>query len=219
MKKFHSIISDDFFVSPFLIRKLALSDETYKRSDTYSGVRTIDLYEKYPTLVNDINKKILSLYNIRVLSFNAVSFFHLTDSNYKGGWAHFDNGADLAAIVYLNVDSEENLSCGTSLFRIKNYEIACKYDYAIMRESFLAGKSDEKSEAERLRYNETAYEETVRVGEKFNRLFVYDGGDSHCGQGYYGDGKNGRLTFLSFFTNIEIKDGRTPQRFQKEHYI
>lgn len=216
MFKFYTIIADNFLNDPLLLRRIALEDTTYKKSTTHSGVRTDNLYVKYNNLTSLVNKKILNLYNVDVVSYDAMSFFHITDGKYPGGWVHSDS-VDLAAIIYLSPDSKDTLDNGTSLFRWKNYNGNDKINIDKMRESFIEEEKISEMEEYRNIHN-SAYVETVRTGEKFNRLFTYDGNMLHCAHGYYGEERTGRLVWLSFFSNIRTGSG-TPVSRMREFII
>jgi len=203
-----TIVVDRFFKDPLEVRKLALGMK-YEPSPEgiFSGKRTEPLHINYINFFREVCKKILNCYSIPFIDYTAMMHFHITGEEFGNtGWVHNDGGV-LASIVYLNIDSSNNINNGTSLYRIKN--INKNESSSILRRSFIEGKdyTEEKN-----KYN-SDYEEVIRVGEVFNRLISYDSNHNHCGSGYYGNSvSNSRLTLLVFFQEIITEDNKSSLR-------
>jgi hypothetical protein len=219
MYKFPLTVVDNFFTDPLGIRRLALNYPEYKTSDMYSGIRTENICKTHPLLGQHITDKIIDLYNIKAVDLRVSLHFHKTDSSYPGAWVHQDD-VDLSAVIYLNPDSEDTLSFGTSLYRWNFSEE--RYDaknMKSMRDSFKDPSLKDEVENNRIIAN-NCFVESVRVGERFNRLIAYDGRTPHAGQGYYGNNaqNNSRLVLLCFL-DLVTKYGLTPMRKIRESRV
>ena len=134
-----TIVVDRFFKDPYEVRKLAL-EMKYEPSPEgiFSGKRTESLHINYPNFFREVCKKILNCYSIPLINYNASMHFHITGEEFGNtGWVHNDGGT-LASIVYLNVDSYNNINNGTSLYRVKN--INKDEGTPTLRKSFIEGK-------------------------------------------------------------------------------
>ena len=105
-------------------------------------------------------------------------------------WVHRDE-TTWAGILYLTPDAP--LSSGTAFFRHKNTGIENKYQY---------DKADKeiKDELDNDSKNMDKWELIDYVGNKYNRLVLFQGMRNHRSMDYFGKDKNdGRLFQLWFF--------------------
>jgi hypothetical protein len=207
---FPTIIVDSFFKEPMEVRKFALGMKYEPSSQgIFSGKRTESLHHNYPNFFKGVCKKILNCHSIPVVEYKAYMHFHTTCEEFGDvGWVHHDGGdVVLAAIVYLNINCNNNINNGTSLYRAKNLN-KIEGD-PVLRKSFIEGK-DYKEEKNK---HNSDYEEVIRVGEAFNRLISYDSFNYHTGAGYYGNSlETSRLTLLVFFEQIIAQDNKSTLR-------
>lgn len=206
-------VLDNFFDDPDAVRELALQQKfDADATGNWPGKRTRPIHEISPKLHNLICTRLFALfydYQSENINWTVDTRFQKVDSSYKEGWVHTDsNTAVLSAIIYLTPNA--NIQGGTSMYRIKKEN---SFIDVINRDEKIAnykGKmSNEDVEKYRLE-NNNQFEETIRVGNVYNRLIAFDAHMFHAAQNFFGDEDqdNERLT-LVLFTNALVA-GRSP---------
>ena len=128
-RKYPTVVIDDFFKNPNLIRKYALSLPYEKSVDgRWPGKRSPLLHTVNEKLVYSIAKKMLSVYydlsteiywhSIQMAFQKIKPYSKDKNSNLNKGWIHTDGVRTLAGVVYLTPSVE--IDAGTSIFKIKN---------------------------------------------------------------------------------------------------
>ena len=198
MKPDHTIIVDNFFSKPLVVRDIALGLNYFtSEHGLYSGKRTDSIHLSHRNFYDEVCNKILKYYSLSMKEYTATMYFHTTGKEFgQQGWVHQDGNTDLASIIYLN-PIVDDLSSGTSLFNLKSSISNNNVSISSLRNSFIEGKDnlDEKNK------HNSNYEKNVIVGGIFNRMIAYPGLSFHAGEGYFGtDILTSRLTLLSFFS-------------------
>lgn len=172
------ICKNNFFENPRQVYELSTRQE-YHRSSVYPGNRTNNLFES-----TDDNTKEFAKYFANKLKyeiFPGISHFmidarfHINDvfdhDTANLGWIHTDN-THLAGLVYLT-PNESDFSSGTSLFnKITPTDFATN-DF-ISRQEFNLKKEVSQEYIQDLKNNWNNFDETIKVGNQFNRLVAYD---------------------------------------------
>lgn len=218
MINFPALVLDNFYEKPDVVRDIALSMKYEEQSDgRYPGVRTENLKDAHPALYNLLLGKLLLLYydigdeNVELdvyTAFQKIPPFHSDPNNILNkGWIHKDHEAIAAGIIYLNKEADSE--CGTSIFKLKPKNSIYTYDELTSMNFidpkislFKDGKINENYE-ENLIKNNDLFEETIRVGNVYNRLMFYDSSSFH-GVNSYGVTKEPfRLTQVFFINKLK----------------
>jgi hypothetical protein len=206
-------VLDNFFDDPDAVRELALQQKfDVDATGNWPGKRTRAIHEISPKLHNLICTRLFALfydYQSENINWAVDTRFQKVDSSYKEGWVHTDsNTAVLSAIIYLTPNA--NIQGGTSIYRIKKENSFIDVTNRDEKIANYKGKmSNEDVEKYRLE-NNNQFEETIRVGNVYNRLVAFDAHMFHAAQNFFGDADqdNERLT-LVLFTN-SLTAGRSP---------
>ena len=197
-------IIDNFFDNPDEIRNYALTLEFNSPKGLYPGYRSEQIKIINPTLYNEINSRILSLFFNQykdALDISVESQFQSIPKKFEEGWVHQDidlNNRNIAGVIYLTPNPV--LDCGTSIYRqISEPNYA---DLKLRNEYYSNGSVDdiEKYKEGRARYNSN-FEKTLDVKNVYNRLLIYDTSEFHKESGFFGSCKeDSRLTIVFFMT-------------------
>jgi hypothetical protein len=137
--------------------------------------------------------------------------FHVNEtydnSEANVGWIHADP-SDLAGIVYLN-PTEQSFFTGTSIFLKNGSDDFDVKDFSSRLKFNLNNEVSEKYLNE-LKDNWSNFTETVRVGNKFNRLVAYDATSYHRPNRYSTDSKEPRRSLLFFIKGFSYAEGFNP---------
>jgi hypothetical protein len=216
MKNFPALIFDNFYEKPDMVRDIALSLEYEDSDGRWPGSRTKNLKEAHPALYNlTIGKLLLLYYDIQNedvdididVMFQKIPSFHQDPFNVLNkGWIHSDFGTVAAGIVYLNKD--EDLHCGTSIFRLKKehslhtYDELTSEDFISPKISFYKEKQISDDYEDRHSKNNDLFEETIRVNNIYNRLVFYDAQSFHAVNSYGITKEPFRLTQVFFIKKM-----------------
>lgn len=171
-------VKNNFFNNPLKVYNLSLNLK-YERAANFPGQRTENLLTS-----NNWAAKQFAIYFAKKIArevFPGISqfvthiCFHINDTydddEANNGWIHNDD-VTLAGLVYLN-PTERSFSSGTSVFyKITEGEFNAG-DFPSRKEFNLTAKSSEQY-LQDLAENHKHFEETIRVGNVFNRLVAYD---------------------------------------------
>ena len=211
-RKYPTVVIDDFFTKPDLIRKYALSLPYEKNMDgRFPGQRTPLLHTVNEKLVYSIAKKILSVYydlhtevywHSIQMSFQKIKPYSKDkNSNLNKGWIHTDGVRTLAGVIYLTPRVE--VDTGTSIFKIKkkyiNYDIKKRQnakDSLYKKESYNLKAYDKEINS---LYNK--FDKVTEVKNLYNRCILYDAHEYHTGTNYFTNDRE-RLSLVFFFTNL-----------------
>ena len=185
------IVVDDFYNQPDAVREYALTREYVERG--YHGAvghRTLQ-----PKHFKGVREKLESILMKKTCKGKEL-----------GGWDYQTNGvfqhcmaedpfvihADdqrWAAMVYLTPDAP--VECGTTLYRHKETgqdKVESKKDWNVFGGNF---------------YDPTPFEVVDVIGNKYNRMILFDAKHIHAASQYFGDSiENDRLFQLFFFSTV-----------------
>lgn len=180
------IVIDDFLADPVAVRQFALSQE-FPVKGNYPGGRTKSFActEHKQALEKLVGRRIIYWPD----GFNGA-FQYAYDEKATGGrksWIHRDS-TDYSAIIYLTPNAP--LESGTLFYRHKATG-------AELETPENKGQLDSDSN------RHDAWEVSDRVGNKFNRLVIFNGRRSHMSGPYFGDSMENCRLFLLFFFDVE----------------
>jgi len=190
---FTSIIIDDFYSNPQEVREFALKQD-YNVTGNFPGVRTAPFL--WDSIKNWIGKHIEPQHGpIEWLNTEYTGAFQYTTAVNRS-WIHADSNNKWAGVLYLTPDAPA--SGGTGLFKHKETGL-----YKAPRDK--NNKIDKKL-LDKV-YDDcqdmTKWEMVDFIGNKFNRLVIYQGDLFHSSLDYFGNNiENGRL-FQTFFFNTK----------------
>jgi hypothetical protein len=130
LKKFPTIVCDNFFSDVDTVRNFGLSLKFFPSSGSFPGERSDDLSKLNPVLGRAFLQKIFSLYwndpskitcDAARIKFQKIPSFSKKETDFRNqGWIHQDkvvNRNKLAGVIYLTPNPR--LDTGTSIFRPK----------------------------------------------------------------------------------------------------
>lgn len=181
--KNYLICRDNYFENPNLVIDLSKT-LNYAKSTYYPGIRTENLLGSDNSIIKNFADQFASRISYDV--FPGISMYELYlcfhvnepcfDERFNKGWIHNDYGT-LAGLVYLT-PGEENIDTGTSIFASEN-DITdvneLPTDTVAVKEFYLNNKITPEYIAG-FENNRQTFEsrETIKIGNKFNRLIAYD---------------------------------------------
>lgn len=181
-------VFDNFFANPYKVAELGNSLD-FSHDETWPGIRTQNLFQtnnedliefaKYFTLriAHDV---LYGLQKFEIdIRFHKNDIYDVDEANF--GWIHNDS-AEIAGLVYLN-DEPANMNTGTSIFDKNNKVNFAKDDFE-SRKQLNINKVVTENYLRDLRNNKSLFDETVNMGNKFNRLVAYDAEQWHRPNSY-----------------------------------
>lgn len=172
------VCRNNFFKNPNKVLEL-FDEQTFTRSPIYPGKRTENLFKILDQDTQDFAlyfaNRIKSDVFPNIQNFMIDIRFHINDiyehSDANVGWIHNDE-ADLAGVIYLN-QHEINFNNGTSIFNKITEGEFIKDDFEARHQLNLHNNLTQ-SYLDEIHSNWNEFQETVRVGNQFNRLIAYD---------------------------------------------
>lgn len=187
------IVVDDFYSDPDFVREWVIKEIEFSPSNYHKGERATSKFFINGTkemLEQIIGKPIYNWEHERYA--NGIFQFCTADQPIV---YHVDNQT-YAGIVFLTPDAP--LDTGTSFYRSKETGDFKFDDEKRSTESYVRafkGKSDEMNF-----YDGTNFEKIDEVGNKYNRLVLFDAKNIHAATQYFGDAiDNSRLFHMFFF--------------------
>lgn len=211
-RKYPTVVVDNFFTNPDMIRKFALSlPYAQDPNGRWPGERTPMLHTINENIVYSMAKKILSVYydmstqvfwdSIQMAFHKIKPYSNEEYSSLNDGWVHVDGSRTLAGVVYLTPNINENT--GTSIYGIKKEHI--DYDVSKVQKNkdiLYKNKTCDKQKYENeLNLLNSKFNKITEVKNIYNRCILYDAHDYHSGSNYYSK-KEDRLSLIFFFTNL-----------------
>jgi len=204
-----TLIVDNFFTDPHAIVKLS---KTFKYAQAvngaWPGTRSPPVHEVDKEFFLWSTKKIMALLypmNLDEMSWNASQYFQRVPYKIYGeeGWVHNDHIFEFTSIIYLSDYSDS----GTCLYEGKHFNSVIEYEEEKKR--FYRDLKDFKRMEKYREKANSKFTKKVELYSNFNRLVLFDGYSWHASKGdrMY---KDDRLTLITFFKNITIKDIRYP---------
>jgi len=215
MKYFPAVCIDDFYSDPNSIREFALKQKFTKPKDgSYPGGRTEEISKINPKLFSEFCENFFSIYydfDFVHLKWEISTSFQLInnlddDSNSakNTGWIHVDSNTLLAGIIYLT--PEINVNTGTSLYKLKDESLLDNTPKK--RDLYLKGIDENNDYEYHINRHNSAYVETVRFNNIYNRLISFDATTPHGVNSYFSSGEP-RLTQV-FFVHMLDSISRPP---------
>ena len=193
-----NIIVDNFLERPDLVLEFANSLEYKQNNNNYPGVRTPNLADTHPEFYSHVVEKVLALITADEYQYTVSMHFQKVPNGWSSGIVHKDSHYN--GIIYLN----KNDNAGTSIKRLK--KIYSVYDANSINETF-ATNDYETNNAWVQKQNED-YETTINVKGLFNRLFLFDGEQSHSANKFQlenAEEGEERLMLILFINNLHAK--------------
>lgn len=208
--KFPTMIVDNFFETPTVIREYALSKEFSKnQAGNWPGYRTDPLHvidrEFYFTFANKLFSHFIPISSD--FDFTLDAYFQYVDSSFDKGWVHCDTYVkyDFAGVVYLTPDPPENT--GTAIYDVteKTDQYNKWDDITILKMQYMS-ETCSQEERDKIMPMRDEYNSIFKVQDvcsnKFNRCLIFSASQQHSEQNFFGTTKfDSRLT-LPFFGKI-----------------
>jgi hypothetical protein len=202
---------NNFFQNPQRILDFANSLEFSYKYKVFPGSRTENLMLSDNSECKDFaNFFVTKLFNevyTNIIQATIDIRFHKypvhCDSKLDNGWTHIDDNELLAGVVYLNKNLE-NFETGTS-FLVPNTTVNPPNE---IREQFNNNPTsvNVNKYKEMLDAHNNQFNETIRVGNLYNRLITYDSSLYHKPNSYYITDTDSRLTLVFVISNYSYKN-------------
>ena len=202
-------VRDDFFINPWKVMHLGDTLE-FKNDENWPGKRTINLFKTGDKDCIDFAKYFakriadeifygLSKFEIDI-RFHKNDIYDVDEANY--GWIHND-GVNFAGLVYLNQE-QSNMDTGTSIFDKTTEGVFEQGDFESRKLLNLKQQVTEQYLTD-LKNNHSNFTETIRTGNKFNRLIAYGADQWHRPNSYKVDTAP-RYSLLFFINKAEFEN-------------
>ena len=199
-----TIVIDNFFETPSVIRQWALSLDYFPCKDhpaggNWPGVRAAPLmhhidYEFHQRLASKLIQYVPGKSHFETLDVT----FHVCTEEYESGWIHRDDDDfGIGGLIYLNPENPQG--CGTSLYDVPHNDDSINYE-----DEF---KSNVHTDDPELRSKLNSHKDecnkhfiaNTTIEARYNRCIIFDGRKYHSGGKFFGkDINDGRLTLLFF---------------------
>jgi hypothetical protein len=202
---------NNFFQKPDRIADFANSLEFSYKHKGFPGTRTENLVlsdnPECKDFANFFVAKLLNEVYTNILEATIDLRFHkypvYDDSDLNAGWTHIDDSDLLAGVVYLNKNFEE-IDAGTS-FLTPNKQISppdnIREEFNIDATSVDIGKYKASLASHNNQFNET-----IKVGNLYNRLVTYDSRLFHKPNSYYINHTDNRFILAFVILNYSYKN-------------
>jgi hypothetical protein len=202
------ICKNNFFNNPDKVLELS-KKQKYEKSPRYPGKRTINLLESFDPETKEFAvffaKKIAREVFPGISQFVIHISFHInelySDDEANIGWIHNDD-VTLAGLVYLN-PLETNFNSGTSIFLKKGEESFAIPDFKSRKEFNTTSVVTDEYKQD-LKNNHSQFEESIRIGNVYNRLIAYDSNLWHRPNTFKVDVDEPRTTLLFFIDQYQF---------------
>jgi len=198
---FPTIIIDNFFESPDIVRWWALQQDFYKGDrGSWPGIRTELLHQSNKELYHTIIRKLYDVvkdYGVNEI-YDMQTGFQLIDKSWGTGWVHDDDPKlHIAGLIYLSPDAP--LESGTTLYQDNIDFNGEKYTKLFMEDVF--SNEDEREKFVKYRTEQRAhFTPTIHIKNVYNRCIIFDTRNWHSADNFFGSTKEDtRLTNVFFF--------------------
>jgi hypothetical protein len=196
-----TIILDNFYENPDLIRDWALSQEFFKGNrGSWPGLRTELLHTLNPGLFNLILKKLLFV--LKDYGYTEIldmqTGFQVIEGSWGTGWVHDDDPKlHVAGVIYLSPDAPTG--SGTTIYEDQSDFNGDKYTELFMKDVF-SETVEERAQYSKYREEQRAhFKPSISMGNVYNRCVIFDTRNWHSADNFFGDTlENSRLTQVFF---------------------
>lgn len=205
---------DNFYKDPDRVREWALTLPFDKGEGTtnYPGERTEYLNFVDKRFFDDFVVKLLSLFynlddnEVRCQCDTAFQKIYPYDadplSSLNGGWNHLDDNDYLfAGVIYLSKDP--STYSGTTLVHPKIADVKKQCDFSVRNQLYAEGTVSKEEYAQKREEHNNQFEDSLVVGNRFNRLICYGNENWHRESSLYMEDQDFRLTQVFFVKNLE----------------
>jgi len=223
--KFPTIIIDNFFETPCLVREYALTQKFSKNQQgNFPGYRTDPINELDHEFYKLFANKLFTYFTLPGQDFNYIldCHFQYINAAFDKGWVHCDTYTkyDFAGVVYLNPDPPSNT--GTTIYEVtdktdqyKKWEMITQLKLDYMGDT-CSQEEKEKIHVSRDEYN-SIFDIKDTISNVYNRCLIFSASQQHSEQNFFGTDKyDSRLT-LPFFGKISLHTEDIKYSFQRSH--
>ncbi len=196
-----TIVIDDFYENPDLVRNYALGQEFFKGNrGSWPGLRSELLHTLNPNLFELTVKKLLFVlkdYGVKDL-YGVQTGFQIIDGTWGEGWVHDDDPKlHVAGLIYLNQDAP--LGSGTTLYKDQEDFNGEKYSEIFMNDVFAETSEQRAQYAKYRKEQRDFFTPTMTIENVYNRCIIFDTRTWHSADTFFGNTKeNSRLTQVFF---------------------
>ncbi|GJM10212.1 MAG: hypothetical protein DHS20C11_24880 [Lysobacteraceae bacterium] len=180
-RPFATMVQDDFFDDPNMIREWALAQPFYASpqfnkvfnvNETWPGRRAPSLTDTQPGFVSELVDQILTnVMRLPPCDYKANCSFQMAFAGDGDSWIHRDDKMYIVAgLIYLTPDAP--LNGGTVFYQ---------------------------------QVGDNEFDITDRVANRFNRLLLFDSQVFHKSDQYFGDNLNNARLTLPFFIDFKVR--------------
>jgi len=195
-----TVVVDDFFETPDMVRSFALKQEFFKGSrGHWPGLRSAFLDEISLELYNLVTFKILKLLPQFKKFEKFESTFHLSGKNYVRGWVH-DDAPDLNVAGFIYLYPDPPINTGTTFFDDSNPQMPEQFVEAFKQDVSRMPEDEPREELSKYREEQlTWFKKTLVVDNVYNRAIIFDPKTWHAANDFFGTTKeDSRLTLVYF---------------------
>lgn len=198
---FPTIVIDNFYQDPDLVREFALDQEFFKGDrGSWPGVRTELLHTLNRDFFDIFLKKILQV--LKTYGFNEIyelqTGFQSIDETYGRGWVHDDDPKlNMAGIIYLNPNPP--LGTGTTIYNDAPDFNGERYSQLFMNDVLVATPEERTAFAKYREEQISYFTPNTIIDNVYNRLVMFDSRCWHSADNFFGVEKHdARLTQVFF---------------------
>ena len=199
-----TVVVDDFFETPTLVREWALGlnylpAAKHPSGGYWSGVRATPLlHENDYRFHQKLAQKLIQYIPHASYFEKLVATFHVCTEDYESGWIHRDDDDyGIGGLIYLNETNPQN--CGTILYDVPNNDDSINYENEF-KSNVTTDDIELRKRLNKMRLDcNKHFTPNTSVEARFNRCIIFDGRKYHSGGDYFGnDITTGRLTLVFF---------------------
>jgi hypothetical protein len=198
------ICRNNYLPDPDAVAELA-EGLYYQRATCYPGRRTDNLLTSSNPKIKEFAEWFADRLGFDIFPgislYNTFLCFHINEPHeneeFNVGWIHNDYG-NLAGLIYLTAE-EDNFDSGTSIFTGYGEEHPTD---AEARKTFHYTNELTEAYITGFRRNRSMFQETIKVGNQYNRLVAYDSKMYHRPNSFSTATKNPRLSLLFFVSEF-----------------
>jgi hypothetical protein len=196
-----TIVIDNFYENPDLIRDWALSQEFFKGNrGSWPGLRTELLHSLKPELFDVLLKKLLFVlkdYGYREI-LDMQTGFQIIDGTWGTGWVHDDDPKlHVAGVIYMTPDAP--VDSGTTIYADQPDFDGEKFSELFMKDVFSETPEERALYSKYREEQKSHFTPSIKIGNVYNRCIIFDTRNWHSADNFFGtELANSRLTQVFF---------------------